>query len=60
MQQQYVVDLPPYRMSERRPPNLGELLSWNLEGAYSSLANAGFLFLAGVVVGAYMFSGKRR
>lgn len=59
MQQQYVVDLPPYRMSERRA-NLGELLSWNLEGAYSSLANAGFLFLAGVVVGAYMFSGKRR
>lgn len=59
MQPQYVVDLPPYRQFPERP-SLGDLLSWNLEGAYSSVANAGFLFLAGVVVGAYMFSGKRR
>lgn len=58
MTEPYVVDLPPYRSVERRP-NLGDLISWNLEGAYSSLANAGFLFLAGVVVGAYMFGKKR-
>lgn len=59
MQPQYVVDLPPYRQFSERP-SLGDLVSWNFENAYSSLANAGFLFLSGVVVGAYMFSGKRR
>ena len=57
-QRPYIVDLPHYQVETRRP-NLGDLISWNLEGAYSSLANAGFLFLAGVVVGAYMFGKKR-
>lgn len=56
----YVVDLPSYRAMEPRRAGIGDLLAWNLEGAYSSIANAGFLFLAGVVLGAYMFSGKKR